>query len=122
MVALLWRTYFEDGQLPPVSVVYADTIKAGLGEAQDATNLLLWAVPGALIQLVGGPRRQMGILLATGLLVATPNAGWLVLAALLIRLVYRRVRGDRAENDLALVGAGIIAGDSVAATGQILRT
>lgn len=85
-------------------------------------NLVLWAIPGAAIQLIGGPKRQMGILLATGLLIATPNAGWLVLGALLIRAVYRKVRGPQGETELFLVGAGIIAGDSIAATAQIVRS
>lgn len=122
VVAILWRSYFENGQLPPVSEVYADTIKAGLTDAGNTLNLVLWAIPGALVQLIGGPKRQMGILLATGLLVATPNAGWLVLGAIVARIVYRRIRGPQAENELSLVGAGIIAGDSVAATGQVLKS
>lgn len=121
-VALLWRSYLENGQVPPFAKVFADTIKAGLTDSSTATNLLLWAIPGALIQLVGGPTRQMGILLATGLLIATPNAGWLVLGALLVRFVYQQVRGPQGESEVFLVGAGLVAGDSVAATAQIARS
>ncbi|WP_432563846.1 OPT/YSL family transporter [Kineococcus sp. SYSU DK003] len=121
LVALLWRSYFADGQLPPVSIVYADTIAAGLGDPEVLRNLAIWAVPGALVQLLGGSKRQMGVLLATGLLVATPNAGWLVLAALVVRFVWVRRRGEQGETEMALVGAGLIAGDSLNSVGRIFR-
>ncbi|MFC7328897.1 OPT/YSL family transporter [Marinactinospora rubrisoli] len=119
MVALLWEGLFEDGALPPTAAVYADTIKAGLTDTSVLVQMALWAIPGALVQLLGGPRRQMGVLLATGLLVATPNAGWLVLAGLAIRLVWERRRGAKGEQEISLVGAGLIAGDSVHSVGTI---
>jgi len=119
MVALLWRGLFEDGAVPPTAIVYADTIKAGLTDPSVLLQLALWAVPGAVVQFLGGPRRQMGVLLATGLLVATPNAGWLVLAGLAIRLVWERRRGEKGEQEIALVGAGLIAGDSVHSVGTV---
>ncbi|MBT0772012.1 OPT/YSL family transporter [Kineosporia sp. J2-2] len=121
MVALLWRSYFEAGDVPPVSTVYATSIVDGLTKPHMITTLALWAIPGALIQLIGGPKRQMGVLLATGLLVSSPNAGWLVLAALAVRVVWERTRGDQGENEMALVGAGLIAGDSIYSAGQILK-
>lgn len=121
MVALLWRTYFEAGSLPPVSVVFADTINAGLTSANAVQNLLLWAIPGALIQALGGSSRQMGIMLATGLLIAAPYACWLVFAALLVRVIVRRTKGRKAEDDLNLFGAGLIAGDALASLGRIIR-
>lgn len=121
-VALLWHTYFDSKLIPPFATVYADTIKAGLSDPSATVNLLLWAIPGAVIQLIGGTKRQIGILLGTGLLLATPNAGWLVLGALAIRLAYRKWRGERGETELFLIGAGIIAGDSIAATAQIIKT
>ncbi|MBV2366521.1 OPT/YSL family transporter [Streptomonospora nanhaiensis] len=119
MVALLWQGLFEEGAVPPTSIVYADTIEAGLTDPSVLLQLALWAVPGALVQLLGGPRRQMGVLLATGLLVATPNAGWLVLAGLAVRLVWQRRRGEKGEQEISLVGAGLIAGDSVHSVGTI---
>jgi uncharacterized oligopeptide transporter (OPT) family protein len=121
MVALLWRSYFDAGQLPPVSVVFADTVTAGLTNPEAVQNLVLWAVPGALIQAIGGPTRQMGIMLATGLLILSPHACWLVFGALLVRVLARRFKGKKAEDDLTLVGAGIIAGDAVASLGSVLR-
>lgn len=120
IVALAWPTLFAEGRVPPTAVVYVDTIKAGISDPSVLASLLLWAVPGAVVQLVGGPSRQLGVLLATGLLVATPNAGWLVLVALVARLVWRRLRGEEGERETALVGAGLIAGDSLYSVGRML--
>jgi uncharacterized oligopeptide transporter (OPT) family protein len=121
VVALLWRSYFEAGEVPPAAEVYATTIREGLSDPGVLLSLLTWAVPGAIIQLIGGSSRQLGVLLATGLLVATANAGWIVFAALAIRFVCVRYRGAGADNDMALVGAGLIAGDAIAATSKVLR-
>ncbi|MGW7290851.1 OPT family oligopeptide transporter [Streptomyces xiamenensis] len=134
IVALAWKGFFEEGRVPPVSEVYVATILAGLDPGVMGT-LLLWAIPGALIQAIGGSSRQMGVLLATGLLVATPAAGWMVLGALAVRTGYtvwrrrgitdpaaRRARDEEAENDLSLVGAGLIAGSSVNDIGQLTKT
>ncbi|MFF1692014.1 OPT/YSL family transporter [Streptomyces sp. NPDC058257] len=134
VVAIAWKPFFSDGRVPPVAQVYVDTIKAGLTDTHAITMMLLWAVPGVLIQLLGGSKRQMGVLLATGLLVATPQAGWLVLAALAVRFGYTRwirsraatkkdadAAAETADNDLALVGAGLIAGSSVHDVGQIYK-
>lgn len=120
MVALVWPTLFADGRVPPTSRVYADTIQAGLSDPSVLVNLLIWAIPGAIVQLVGGAERQMGVLLATGLLVATPNAGWLVLGALLVRVLWRRWRGEEGERETALVGAGLIAGDSINSVSRMI--
>ncbi|NSC24548.1 OPT family oligopeptide transporter [Streptomyces albus subsp. chlorinus] len=133
VVVVTWKPFFEDGRVPPVAQVYVDTIKAGLTDSHALTMMALWAIPGALIQLLGGSSRQMGVLLATGLLVATPQAGWLVLAALAVRIGYSRwkTRGGRAaedtqpqtdaDNDLALVGAGLVAGSSLNDVSQIYK-
>ncbi|MBK0331555.1 OPT/YSL family transporter [Brachybacterium sp. MASK1Z-5] len=120
LVALVWPSLFADGNVPPTSQVYADTISAGLSDPSVLVNLLIWAIPGAIVQIIGGPGRQMGILLATGLLVATPNAGWLVLIALLARVLWQRWRGATGEQEVALVGAGLIAGDSVHSVGTMI--
>ena len=121
VVALVWQAYFEQDMLPPVATIYADTVKHGLDSPGVLTNLLLWSIPGALIQLLGGTKRQMGVMLATGLLVATPHACWLVIAALAVRVVYRRWRGARADEELNLVGAGLIAGSSLGDSAQIVK-
>ncbi|MGI5439896.1 OPT family oligopeptide transporter [Streptomyces shenzhenensis] len=125
VVALAWHAFFTDGKVPPVSKVYVTTITSGL-DPHTMTTLLLWAIPGALIQLIGGSSRQLGVLLATGLLVATANAGWMVLGALAVRYAYTRWRrrgvrtaeerirrDEQSDNDMSLVGAGLIAGSSL---------
>ncbi|MBL3803156.1 MULTISPECIES: OPT/YSL family transporter [unclassified Streptomyces] len=134
VVMIAWKPFFADGRVPPVAQVYVDTIKAGLTDTHALTMMVLWAIPGALIQFFGGSSRQMGVLLATGLLVATPQAGWLVLAALAVRVAYSRWKarggGDApdeanarpdADNDLALVGAGLVAGSSLNDVSQIYK-
>ncbi|MBZ4020652.1 OPT/YSL family transporter [Streptomyces purpurogeneiscleroticus] len=134
VVALAWQPFFADGRVPPVAQVYVDTIKAGIGDGHALTMMALWAIPGALVQFFGGSARQMGVLLATGLLVATPQAGWLVLVALAVRFVYGRYRrrhaterageeaaAEAADNDLALVGAGLVAGSSLNDVSQIYK-
>ncbi|MEU5638536.1 OPT family oligopeptide transporter [Streptomyces milbemycinicus] len=133
VVAIAWKSFFSDGRVPPVSEVYVATIKGGL-EPGTMTTMLLWAIPGALVQFLGGPSRQMGVLLATGLLVATPDAGWMVLGALVIRQAYtmwrrrgltdpeaRKESDEQAENDLSLVGAGLVAGSSLNDVGQLTK-
>ncbi|NEC67546.1 OPT/YSL family transporter [Streptomyces sp. SID9727] len=121
VVAVLWQSYFRQGLIPPVAKVYADTVKNGLGEPGVLRTLLLWAIPGAIIQLIGGTKRQMGVMLATGLLILTPNACWLVLAALAVRVGYRKWRGPAADEELNLVGAGLIAGSSLGDSAQIIK-
>ncbi|MEU6116090.1 OPT/YSL family transporter [Streptomyces sp. NPDC047117] len=135
VVAVAWKPFFSDGRVPPVAQVYVDTIKAGLTDGHALTMMALWAIPGAIVQFFGGSSRQMGVLLATGLLVATPQAGWLVLLALAVRFAYVRHRrrraarenadpgtaGETADNDLALVGAGLVAGSSLNDVSQIYK-
>ena len=78
-----------------------------------ARNLALWAIPGALLQLVGGSRRQLGILLATGMLIASPLAGWAVLIGLAIRFAVVKLRGDRHSAEMSAFAGGVIAGDAL---------
>jgi len=112
MVLLFHNIYFGQDLFPPVDRVYATTIKAGVDPAI-IQNLLIWAIPGAIVQLLGGPDRQMGILLATGLLINNPLAGWAVLVGIAIRLIAMRIWGKEAETPLTIFGAGAIAGDAL---------
>lgn len=76
------------------------------------------------VQALGGHERQMGLLFATGLLITIPDAGWFIMAVLVIRLAARhrrRRRKDRAEDTFALVGAGLVAGSSVHDVTQVYR-
>lgn len=109
MVAVLAKTYLTQDLVPPVDRVYAKTIEAG-ANPQIAKYLIIWAIPGAIIQAIGGPDRQIGILLATGLLIMYPLAGFTVLAALAIRLAVVKKYGDKGQNFLYVLGAGFIAG------------
>jgi uncharacterized oligopeptide transporter (OPT) family protein len=123
MVALFYNVYFSQDLFPPVDRVYVAAINAGV-DASVFQSILLWAIPGALIQAVGGSGRQMGILLATGLLIMNPTAGWAVLAGLVIRLAVERFYankagvdgakdGEGAETPLTIMAAGVIAGDAI---------
>ena len=75
--------------------------------------LLAWAVPGALVQLIGGPKRQIGIMFATGLLILNPLAGWAVIAGITLRFIILRVRGEQSQNTMYTLAAGFIAGDAL---------
>lgn len=121
VVAVSWQGLFGDGKIPPSSQVFADTLAVGISDPQVMLTMALWAIPGALVQLIGGSKRQMGVLLATGLLVATANAGWLVLAALLFRVIWMKYRGAKGEQEIALIGAGVIAADSLMNVGKIIK-
>jgi uncharacterized oligopeptide transporter (OPT) family protein len=123
IVALVWRNYFSQDLIPPVDLVFADTIEAGTaGGASAILLLLLWAIPGALIQWVGGPSRQMGILFATGLLITFPIAGWAVLAGIAIRLLILRFVGESATTPMTITAAGMIAGDALYGFSGIFRS
>ncbi len=65
MTAMFAESFFARDLVPPVDRVYAATIEAGL-TGNVAMLIFLWAIPGAIFQLIGGPKRQMGILFATG--------------------------------------------------------
>lgn len=117
IVALFHNVYFSQDLFPPVDRVYVAAIQAGVDQSV-LQNILLWAIPGALIQAVGGSDRQMGILLATGLLIMNPLAGWAVLVGLVIRVLILRfytkgADGEGAETPMTIFAAGIIAGDAI---------
>jgi uncharacterized oligopeptide transporter (OPT) family protein len=111
-VWLAHSPYFAQGLVPPVDRVYVAAIKAG-ASSDVALKLLAWAIPGAIIQFIGGPRRQLGVLLATGLLIPNPLAGWAVLAGIAIRLAVLRLKGSPASGYLEVLAAGFIGGDAL---------
>jgi uncharacterized oligopeptide transporter (OPT) family protein len=116
VVAFTWQGYFARGLVPPVARVYVATIGAGVKPGV-AMSLLAWAIPGALLQGLGGSRRQLGVLLSTGLLISNTAAGWGVLAGLAVRLAWHRGLG-RADGELDAVAAGFIAGDALYSFGD----
>ncbi|QQE74325.1 OPT/YSL family transporter [Brevibacillus composti] len=111
-VMFTYQGFFAQGLVPPVDAVYVKTIEAG-ASPEVAKQLLLWAIPGAILQFVGGPSRQLGVLFATGLLIMNPGAGWAVLAGILIRMIVLKVKGKEAESSMGILAAGFIAGDAI---------
>ena len=119
MVALLHRAYFEANLFPPVVRVYAAAINAGIAPEAGA-KLLAWAVLGALLQLLGGPDRQLGILFATGLLILNPLAGWAVLLGLAVRIAWARGNPAVEGAPSTVFAGGLIAGDALWSFGASL--
>ncbi len=116
VVLLFHGAYFSNDLFPPVDRVFAATIAAGASPAL-AVSLLIWAVPGALVQLIGGPARQIGILFATGLLINNPVAGWTAMVALVVRAILVRRFGDDVQRPMYVVAGGFIAGSALTSFG-----
>lgn len=112
VVLLIHQGYFQQGLVPPVAKVYVATIQAGVA-VEIAQSLLIWAIPGALVQWLGGPKRQLGVMLATGLLITNPMAGWSVLVGIAIRLAIEKFAGPEARNKMEVFAGGVIAGDAL---------
>ncbi|MDY3868132.1 MAG: OPT/YSL family transporter [Pyramidobacter sp.] len=108
VVGLLMNMHFNLNLLPPVSRVFAATVKAG-SDFAILREMLLWAVPGALIQLAGGSKKGLGILLATGLLIKNPVYGVGLVVALILRALFIKDH----EEAMQLCGAGFVAGDGL---------
>ncbi|WP_406347478.1 OPT/YSL family transporter [Streptomyces sp. NBC_00144] len=117
VVLVSYRMFFDNGQTAPIDAAYVAAIKAG-PSLETAEHLALWAIPGAIVQIIGGSRRQLGILLATGLLITTPMAGWMVAAGIAVRVVAPRVLGAKAKEDLEVFAGGAIAGDALYSFGN----
>ncbi|MCS7099757.1 MAG: hypothetical protein RMH84_02685 [Sulfolobales archaeon] len=93
MVMFFYRAYFEGLKLfPPASRALAATARAA-ADPQLARWLPTWAQIGFVLQLLGGPERQIGILLATGLMILNAPAGIAVLVTIAARLILMKVYG-----------------------------
>jgi len=90
--------------IPPMSIFYADTV-ASTPSPYLLRELALWAIPGAVLQIVFG-NRSAGIMLASGLLVNNPIFGISILVAIAARLIF----GTKHMNVRA---PGLIAGDGL---------
>ena len=112
VVLVSYSYYFAANLVAPVAKVYVATIKAG-ASTEVARQLAFWAMPGAIVQLIGGPKRQIGVLLATGLLILFPMAGWAVLVGVACRLIYARLRGETGKREMEVFAGGVIAGDAL---------
>ena len=115
-VVLFHSSYFERDLFPPYDRVAVATIVAGASPSL-AKALVLWAIPGALLQAIGGPARQLGVLLATGLLIDFPAAGWTAMVSLAIRFLLTRRYGARAETPIYILAGGFIAGSALTSFG-----
>lgn len=111
-VLLSYPTFFAQNLVPPVDKVYAATILAGVTPGV-AWQLFIWAIVGAILQAIGGSKRQIGVMFATGLLINQPLAAWAVFVAISVRIVWRRLRGPSSEGDMQVFAAGAIAGDVI---------
>ena len=104
--------YFNADLFPPWDRVAAATIAAGASPSLTGA-LITWAIPGALIQYLGGPDRQLGVLFATGLLIFNPAAGWTALAALTVRFYLVRRYGEQVKSPMYILAGGFIAGSAI---------
>lgn len=105
VVFFTMNIYFEADLLPPVSRVFATTVAAG-ADATLLKTLLIWSVPGLVLQFAFGPSRMVGILFATGLLINNPIYGIGVMVAVVIRLIF-------GTEFMEIRDAGLIAGDGL---------
>jgi uncharacterized oligopeptide transporter (OPT) family protein len=112
VVTFFRDVYFSQDLVPPVARVFVATIKGGVDPAI-VQNLMIWAIPGAILQAVGGSKRQMGVLMATGLLILSPAAGFTVLVGLAIRVAIVKFKGEEMMTPATIMAAGCIAGDAL---------
>jgi uncharacterized oligopeptide transporter (OPT) family protein len=112
VVAFAYPSYFAANLVAPVDRAYVAAIKAG-SSWDIARALLIWAIPGALLQGLGGPKRQLGVLFSTGLLIGTPLAGWAVLVGIACRVAWTRFAAPARRGDMEVFAAGVIAGDAL---------
>lgn len=112
IVAFAFNAYFAADLVPPVARVYVATIDAG-ASAEIAKQLAIWASVGAVVQAIGGMSRQIGVLLATGLLITSPLAGIVIYIALVIRWLVVKRFGDNGGQKLYILGAGFITGSAL---------
>jgi len=110
MMLLFANTYFGQGMFAPVSKTYVSTIEAGT-TPEIAKWLIIWAIPGALIQWFGGSA-QVGILFATGILVGNTLNGVTILLALVVRYIAVKKNKENMEI-LTILGAGALAGSAL---------
>ncbi len=112
IVGLLYQTYFSQDLIPPQAKTFVATIQAQ-SDVSIAKYLIIFGVVGAIIQFIGGEQKQIGVLLATGLLINYPIAGFTVLGALLVRVIIQKIYGEKGQHVLYVLGAGFIAGSAI---------
>lgn len=104
VVILFADMTLKDGLIPATSIVFSTTAQMG-SDLTLLKELLIWAIPGAIIQILG--RKYMfGVLLATGLLINNPIYG----IGVVLAVILRKIIGDEFMN---CRDAGLIAGDGL---------
>ena len=112
VVLVSYKGYFAADRVAPADRVFVAAIKAG-ASWDIARQMLIWAIPGAIIQFLGGPQRQLGVLFATGLLLLNPIAGWAVLVGVVLRVIWTRATMGARQSEMEVFAAGVIAGDAL---------
>jgi len=105
IVGIFMWMHFELDEVPPISRVFSDTVFAAAEPAM-AREMALWAIPGIILQAVGGVRRMMGVLFATGLLIHNPIYGIGIVLAVIVRMII-------GTEPMEVREAGLIAGDGI---------
>jgi len=90
--------------IPPMSVFYSTAVESVAGIAV-LGELLLWAIPGAILQIIFGSK-SAGLMLATGLLINNAVFGITILAAIVLRLII-------GTKHMQIRSPGLIAGDGL---------
>jgi hypothetical protein len=112
VVGLSGEAYLRQGLVaPPAQALGAALGLARRGWQPDVLGLAM--LVGGGLQLAGGPSRQVGLLLGTGLLVAQPVAGWALLAGLAARGVLSLGLRGRGSLPLAALGLGLIGAEAI---------
>ena len=105
IMAFFFGSYIIDGgAIPPMSIFYARSVSDSI----DITlflDLLMWSIPGAILQFIFG-NKQVGLMLATGLLIGNGLFGAFILITLLFRIKF-------GVKTMAVRGPGLIAGDGL---------
>lgn len=86
IVLLFSKALMSQNIMPPISKVFATTITAG-ADPVILKEMLIWAIPGAIIQFISGTK-MIGVLFATGLLLNNPIYGIGVLIAVTVRAIF----------------------------------
>ena len=104
VVLMFANMYLSQDIMPPISYTFAATIQAG-ANMDLLRELLIWAIPGAIIQIIFGSK-MVGVLFATGLLLNNPVYGIGVLLAIVVRMIF-------GTKFMEVRDSGLIAGDGL---------
>ena len=104
VVLMFANMYLSQDVMPPISYTFAAAAQAGSNPSL-LRELLLWAIPGAIIQIIFGTK-MVGVLFATGLLLNNPIYGIGVLLAVIVRKIF-------GTEFMEVRDSGLIAGDGL---------